>query len=151
MDSKKGTLSLSLPPKAMQNGEAGKIRQSFSHGKSKVVAVEVKKRRFGGSAGGANGADNSPLSKLQKTGLTSDEVEKRLSVVKQAIKDNKVQAERKAAEEAEAKKAREKEELLRKQEEERLAKEKKEKEEQAKLAAEKAEKRQFFLDIQSDP
>ena len=113
MDSKKSTLSLSLPKGTVKNnaGDAeGKIRQSFSHGKSKVVAVEVKKKRF--AAGPVNRFKkpaDTPLNKLQKTGLTSDEVTTRLNVVKQAIKVQKEETEREIQEaairEAEMKKA----------------------------------------------
>jgi len=133
MDNKKSTLSLSLPQKTVQSNEAGKIRQSFSHGKSKIVSVEVKKNRFVGR--GSKEVDNSPLAKLKKTGLTSDEVQKRLSVVKQAIKDNKEQAERRAIEEAEQK-VREAE-IAKQQEEARIAREKEEAE-KARLEQEKA-------------
>lgn len=85
MDKKKSTLSLSLPQGTVNGGrDVEKIRQSFSHGKSKVVAVEVKKKRFGERK---FGSDTSPLSKLQQSGLTSNEVETRLSVIKQAIRD----------------------------------------------------------------
>lgn len=95
MDKKKSTLSLSLPQGAVKDGrDVGKIRQSFSHGKSKVVAVEVKKKRFGDRK---LSNDSSPLSKLRQAGLTSNEVETRLSVIKQAIRD-KAQEEKEAAE-----------------------------------------------------
>lgn len=85
MDKKKSTLSLSLPQGAVKDDRSvEKIRQSFSHGKSKVVAVEVKKKRFGDRK---VGDEASPLSKLRQSGLTSNEVETRLSVIKQAIRD----------------------------------------------------------------
>ena len=45
-EEKKGTLSLSSLSGLKKNPEPqGRVRQSFSHGKSKVVAVEVKKKR----------------------------------------------------------------------------------------------------------
>lgn len=115
-NNKKSTLSLSLPQNSVTGDrDVGKIRQSFSHGKSKVVAVEVKKKRFGDRR--AKEDPNSPLSKLRKAGLTSDEVETRLSVIKQAIKDNKAQAEREILEAQKAKEA----ELARKKAEEEEA------------------------------
>jgi translation initiation factor IF-2 len=46
----KGTLSLKPRP---TDGGAGTVRQSFSHGRSKTVAVEVVKRRAPGPAGSA--------------------------------------------------------------------------------------------------
>lgn len=91
-NNKKSTLSLSLPRGTAKNDTSGKIRQSFSHGKSKVVSVEVKKKRFVGSRPKED--INSPMYKLRKAGLTSDEVETRLNVIKQAIKDHKEQSER---------------------------------------------------------
>src|SRR6478752_1845145 len=41
-----GKSTLSLKPRT----ETGVVRQSFSHGRSKQVVVEVKKRRVGGDA-----------------------------------------------------------------------------------------------------
>ncbi|MFT9331647.1 MAG: translation initiation factor IF-2 associated domain-containing protein, partial [Acetobacter persici] len=35
--------------------DAGSVRQSFSHGRSKVVQVEVRKKRGPGTPGGAGG------------------------------------------------------------------------------------------------
>src|SRR5947207_6484203 len=42
-----GKSTLSLKPRT----ETGVVRQSFSHGRSKQVVVEVKKRRVGGPEG----------------------------------------------------------------------------------------------------
>jgi translation initiation factor IF-2 len=52
----KKKLSLSKPGKLTLNKtvEGGQVRQSFSHGRSKVVAVEVRKKRT--FAPGASGA-----------------------------------------------------------------------------------------------
>ena len=49
----KGTLSLSKPGKLelKKTVEAGQVRQSFSHGRSKAVTVEVRKKRSFGSSG----------------------------------------------------------------------------------------------------
>ncbi len=46
-EKKKGTLSLSQPGKLelRTTVEGGQVRQNFSHGRSKVVAVEVRKKR----------------------------------------------------------------------------------------------------------
>jgi translation initiation factor IF-2 len=64
----KGRLSL-RPHSRMEIGrtvDAGSVRQSFSHGRSKVVQVEVRKKRSTGSAGGAPAAAAAPA-----TGATS--------------------------------------------------------------------------------
>ena len=91
---KKGTLSLSRPGDVKKNIETptGKVRQSFSHGKSKVVAVEVKKRRFTRVPGKLSSTPQ--LSELKQGDLTSKELQTRLTVVKNAIKENKEQEER---------------------------------------------------------
>lgn len=91
---KKGTLSLSRPGDVKKNIETstGKVRQSFSHGKSKVVAVEVKKRRFTNVPGRLSPKPQS--SELKQGDLTSQELQTRLKVVKDAIKESKEQEER---------------------------------------------------------
>lgn len=91
---KKGTLSLARPADVKKNAgdSAGKVRQSFSHGKSKVVTVEVKKRRFLRVNG--NASSKQKLPELKQGDLTSEELQARLNVVKNAIKENKNQEER---------------------------------------------------------
>lgn len=93
---KKGTLSLSRPADVKKSSDSpvGRVRQSFSHGKSKVVTVEVKKKRFVRPTGKT--AANSPQSssELCQGDLTSAELQTRLKVVKDAIKENKEQEER---------------------------------------------------------
>lgn len=91
-EQKKCTLSLSGSAVDMKATAilSGRVRQSFSHGKSKVVAVEVKKKRSSPTAGVS--APVSPLSELYKDkNLTSNELETRLKVVKEAIKESKEQ------------------------------------------------------------
>ncbi|MDR1375503.1 MAG: translation initiation factor IF-2 [Holosporaceae bacterium] len=91
-EQKKVTLSLSTSTVNIKAATvlSGKVRQSFSHGKSKVVAVEVKKKRVLGAARTFTQA--SPISELYKDkNLTSDELETRLKVVKEAIKESKEQ------------------------------------------------------------
>ena len=54
-DKNKNKLSLSKPGKLeiRKTVEGGQVRQKFSHGRSKVVTVEVKKKRtFAPSSGG---------------------------------------------------------------------------------------------------
>ena len=52
---RKAPLKLSQPGKLelKKTVEAGQVRQSFSHGRSKVVTVEVRKKRTFSAAGGA--------------------------------------------------------------------------------------------------
>ncbi|MDR0968692.1 MAG: translation initiation factor IF-2 [Holosporaceae bacterium] len=88
-EQKKGTLSLSYPTDLKKEDHfSGKVRQSFSHGKSKVVTVEVKKKRTPGGF-----SKPSPFAELHKGGLTDRELETRLKVVQDAIKENKEQEE----------------------------------------------------------
>lgn len=48
-DGKKKKLSLSRPGKLELNKtvDAGQVRQSFSHGRTKAVAVEVRRKQIG--------------------------------------------------------------------------------------------------------
>lgn len=113
---KKGTLSLSRSTDIKKTADnlSGRVKQSFSHGKSKVVAVEVKKKRpLAGVGTGSRvvGAFN------KKLGLTDQELENRIRAVQGAIKEEKEQEElRRKRETAEA--ARIAEEAQRKAEEE---------------------------------
>lgn len=100
-ETKKGTLSLSCPTDIKKNIDkpSGKVRQSFSHGKSKVVTVEVKKKRptFGTQ-------ESSTSNKVDdyKTGdLTGDEVKTRIKAVQEAIKLEKEQSEQRIKNEQE--------------------------------------------------
>ncbi|MDR3186823.1 MAG: translation initiation factor IF-2 [Holosporaceae bacterium] len=91
---KKSTLSLSgstvdVKPVSVFSG---RVKQSFSHGKSKVVAVEVKKKRSFAGAGAGAAAKFPSLSGFQNgKNLTNEELETRLKVVKEAIKESKEQ------------------------------------------------------------
>ena len=67
--------------------DAGSVRQSFSHGRSKTVAVEVKKRRILGkmSANITNILKNkSSIYSSKPDGVTDEEWEKRLRVLEQS-------------------------------------------------------------------
>jgi len=90
---KKGTLSLSNLADAKRNTgtPTGKVRQSFSHGKSKVVTVEVKKKRFVSSVG--KQVAKPQAFELKQGDLTSEELQTRLKVVKDAIKESRDQKE----------------------------------------------------------
>ncbi|MDR0677729.1 MAG: translation initiation factor IF-2 [Holosporaceae bacterium] len=100
-EQKKGTLSLSRPTLKTADSIDGKVRQSFSHGKSKIVAVEVKKKRVFGKP--QFSAKTTSASNWSKGGLTDQEVETRLKVLKDAIKENKEQEEQRIIQEREEK------------------------------------------------
>ena len=117
--------------------ETGQVRQSFSHGRSKMVTVEVRKKRTiaaetggrdgdkgrssGGRSGGASARD------LGMAGLTNREKETRFRALHDAKKaeEERAQAAQLAAEQAaiEAEKAREAEEEARRAAEAREAEE----------------------------
>ncbi|MFT9400126.1 translation initiation factor IF-2 [Acetobacter sp.] len=75
--------------------DAGSVRQSFSHGRSKVVQVEVRKKRGPGAGGGANGRGAGGRAGGGRT-LTAAEL---------AIRQRVLQEQKKAAEEAELREA----------------------------------------------
>lgn len=83
-ENKRNTLSLSCPAGVKKDFSQGKIRQSFSRGRSKVVTVEVRKKRIP-SRGGAPGS-SSVASELLQSGLTKEEVENRLKVVQESLR-----------------------------------------------------------------
>ena len=56
----KGKLGLS------KGGDSGKIRQSFSHGRTKTVTVEVKRKRGPGADGGGRGKSAGGLSEEER-------------------------------------------------------------------------------------
>lgn len=74
---KKKTLSLSGKKLSLKKpADAGQIRQSFSHGRSRAVEVEVKRKRAEGGAQGPGGKNPG--------GLTDAEWESRMRALKQA-------------------------------------------------------------------
>lgn len=100
-EKKKSTLSLSCSSDLKKNLDgiaADRVRQSFSHGKSKIVTVEVKKKR----SIVTKTAEQIAISAANEAfggELTNDEIEKRLQIVKYAIKTNKEQEEVRALKE----------------------------------------------------
>ncbi|MDR2412132.1 MAG: translation initiation factor IF-2 [Holosporales bacterium] len=66
--------------------DVGQVRQSFSRGRSKTVSVEVRRKRFppGGTTAPAK-EEVSPLESARPLGLTDQEWETRLRVVKEGI------------------------------------------------------------------
>jgi translation initiation factor IF-2 len=103
-------LSLNKAPAARAGGDAGSVKQSFSHGRSKTVAVEVKRKRA--SDGGMEGTDApaAPAGNvaLQQRGrstsavlqnLTKEERDARERALRGAIQDEKRRSEEAALQE----------------------------------------------------
>ena len=129
--------------------EGGQVRQSFSHGRSKTVTVEVKKKRTfeRGESGRMRAVDpnadpiaeNGGAQGLSEDGLSATERERRMKALEGAAQEEERRreemeaAEKRAEEAAEKRKA---EEAERKRQEEE---DKKRKEDEAVAAAEAAE------------
>lgn len=88
-DNKKKTLTLSKSVELNKIVDAGHIRQSFSHGRSKTVSVEVKKKRTI-DASDATGSSKTAIEKLRAHGtesgdkLTASEIEARIKALQDA-------------------------------------------------------------------
>ena len=97
-EEKKGTLSLNRSSNLHKPQEpAGRVRQSFSHGKSKVVTVEVKRRSRAPQTSGSS-QKSSVGEKYAAGRLTDQEIETRIKAVQFAIKENKEQEQRRQIE-----------------------------------------------------
>ncbi|KJS37695.1 MAG: hypothetical protein VR70_11840, partial [Rhodospirillaceae bacterium BRH_c57] len=110
--------------------EAGQVRQSFPHGRSKVVTVERRKKRTfvpGQSADGQKDGNLPDLSHPSLAGLTEGERHHRLAALQAAMRED------------EARKVREAEAAARKAEED--ARRAAEEAERARLEAEEAARR----------
>lgn len=99
-DMKKKTLSLSFPVGVKKNIDGpigGRVRQSFSHGKSKVVTVEVKRKRpiVGVSS-------NSKTDITKRGNLTKEEMDVRIKAVQGALKEERELEEQRLIAEKEA-------------------------------------------------
>ncbi|CEF53545.1 translation initiation factor IF-2 [Acetobacter ghanensis] len=132
-DQGKGRLSLRPAgrPEVGRTVDAGSVRQSFSHGRSKVVQVEVRKKR-GPSPGGAGGRSGGSRAGGGRT-LTAAELAMRQRVLQEQKKEA-LEAERREAERREAEKIRilsAAEEARRKEEEDKRQAEEREAEEAA--------------------
>jgi len=159
---KKKPLSLSKPGKLelKKTVEGGQVRQSFSHGRTKTVTVEVKKKRTfqQGAAGEMTEIKDAPQDEVFEAAPEAAPVEapvaaphpkpgRTLTDAEQATRARALEEARKAAEEAaresaaaqialeEARKAGEAEEAAAKAEEEALAKAKEAAEAEAKVTA----------------
>jgi translation initiation factor IF-2 len=93
MEREPGKLSLSKGKLGLSKGGDGKIKQSFSHGRSKTVTVEVKRKRSGASEAGVKLGKGS----ARDVGtLSEEERAARLRALK-ALQQNKAAAAKPAA------------------------------------------------------
>ncbi|WP_188479230.1 translation initiation factor IF-2 [Primorskyibacter flagellatus] len=119
---------------------SGNVKQSFSHGRTKNVVVETKRKRVvvpkpgAGKPGGTGSLGGDPSKR--PAGITDAEMERRLKAVQAA---NARAAEEEAQREADEK-AREEERERRREEAEQKAREEKEREEALKAKAEEEER-----------
>ncbi len=140
---------------------SGTVKQSFSHGRSKQVVVEKKKKRVvsapagaqgGARSGGQNGAQAKPVSKIaeaaRKLGITEAELRARhAALLKRREQEAKREAEQKADAQAHAR--------LRGEQEKRALEEKEREEAEARRKAEevrrKAEEEAAKVKAKADP
>ena len=129
-------------PLGLRGGRPGQVKQSFSHGRTKNVVVETKRKRVvvpkpgaaaSGGAGGGQVAAQDPSKR--PAGISDAELERRMKALA-AHEANKAEEARKRAEEE---KAREEERERRRREAEEKEREEKERAEAAKRKAEEAE------------
>ncbi|MXN16705.1 translation initiation factor IF-2 [Pseudooceanicola sp. GBMRC 2024] len=119
---------------------SGNVKQSFSHGRTKSVEVEVKKKRTvtkpapGKAAGGKSSLGNPSR---RPAGITDAEMERRLKAVAAAKAREAGEAEQRAREERE----REEERQRRREEAEQKEREQREAEEKARAKAEEEERK----------
>ncbi len=110
---------------------SGQVKQSFSHGRTKSVVVETKRKRVvvptkpGAAAGGASGASHLGDPSKRPAGISDAEMERRLAALRAAKAREAEDAERRAAEERqrEEDRKRRREEIDAKEREERAFKE----------------------------
>ncbi|MEM9909658.1 MAG: translation initiation factor IF-2 [Pseudomonadota bacterium] len=118
---------------------AGNVKQSFSHGRTKNVVVETKRKRIvkpkaspGTSSGNVSMSDKSK----RPAGISDAEMERRMKALAAARERETEEAQARAAEE----KAREEERLRRREEAETKEREQREAEEKAKAKADEEER-----------
>ena len=123
---------------------AGNVKQSFSHGRTKNVVVETKRKRvvvpkpnLTAPAKDSTAAASSAKSQNRPGGITDAEMERRLKALQIAKAREVEEAEKRAADE----KQREEDRARRRQEAEAKEREEKEREERAKAKAEEAERK----------
>ncbi len=123
---------------------AGNVKQSFSHGRTKNVVVETKRKRIvkpkpGAAPGAANKTVNLPDSTRRPAGISDNEMERRMKALA-AAKEREV--EESAKREAEEK-AREEDRQRRREEAEAKEREQREAEERAKAKAAEEERQKL--------
>ncbi len=129
-------------PLGLRSGRPGQVKQSFSHGRTKNVVVETKRKRVvvpkpGAAAAGGGGAGQASSQDPSKrpAGITDAELERRMKALAAAKANEAEEARARAAEE----KAREEDRERRRREAEEKDREEKERAEAAKRKAEEAE------------
>jgi translation initiation factor IF-2 len=130
-------------PLGLGGGRPGQVKQSFSHGRTKSVVVETKRKRVvvpkPGAAPAAQGkpAMSGGDPSRRPAGISDAEMERRLKALQAAKAREVVEAEARAAEE----RAREEERERRRAEVEAKEREEREREEALRLKAEEEERR----------
>ncbi|MTH76763.1 translation initiation factor IF-2 [Paracoccus aestuariivivens] len=126
------------------SGRSGQVKQSFSHGRTHNVAVEVKRKRVvvPGKSGPASGGSRSPSAiggdpSKRPAGISDAEMERRMAALRAAKAREVEEAAQRLAEE----KAREEERERRRLELEAKEREDREREEALRLKAEEDERR----------
>jgi len=129
-------------PLGLRSGRPGQVKQSFSHGRTKNVVVETKRKRVvvpkpGAAAAGGGGAGKASSQDPSKrpAGITDAELERRMKALAAAKANEAEEARVRAAEE----KAREEDRERRRREAEEKDREEKERAEAAKRKADEAE------------
>ncbi|QQA42899.1 translation initiation factor IF-2 [Pelagovum pacificum] len=125
----------------LRGSRPGNVKQSFSHGRTKNVVVETKRKRVvvpkPGQAKGGNGAPAGGDPSKRPAGISEAELERRMKALALARARESEDAEKRAAEE----KAREEERQRRRDEAEAKEREEREREERAKAKAEEEERK----------
>ncbi|NRB00793.1 MAG: translation initiation factor IF-2 [Rhodobacteraceae bacterium] len=122
---------------------SGQVKQSFSHGRTKNVVVETKRKRVvvpkpaSGNAGSGGGGGAASGSSKRPAGISDAEMERRMKALAAAKAREGEEAERRAAEE----KARAEERERRRAEVEAKEREEREREEKARAKAEEEERK----------
>jgi len=131
-------------PLGLRSGaRSGQVKQSFSHGRTKNVVVETKRKRVvvpkpgasSGAAGGSTGQGSGVDPSKRPAGISDAELERRMKALAAARANEADEAKRRAEEE----KAREEERERRRREAEEKEREERERAEAAKRKAEEEE------------
>ncbi len=130
-------------PLGLGGGRSGQVKQSFSHGRTKSVVVETKRKRVvvpkpgGGASSSAGGGSSAGDPSRRPAGISDAEMERRLKALQAAKAREAEEAERRAADERQ----REEERERRRAEVEAKEREDREREEALKAKAEEDARR----------